>query len=355
MNAPAALHKLILRKADLRDPDECAAIEAYVRAHPKGSPFHLPQWLKAVEQGCGQKAHMLMAERAGEIRAVLPLTEMHSPLFGRALVSSGFAVDGGILAERPKTAARLATMAWTLAERLSCSEVDLRGGELPADWAKREGTYAGFIKPLAENEDAELQAVPRKQRAEIRKALKNARTLETGNAERDRAAHYEVYATSVRNLGTPVFPRSLFDAVLDHFGDEADILTVRHEGRAVASVLSLYFGGTVMPYWGGGLFEARALRANEMMYFALMNHAREKGCAAFDFGRSKVGTGPYHYKKNWGFEPHPLVYAGKTADGAAPRDMNPNSPKYRLQVALWQRLPLSIASRLGPMIAKGLG
>lgn len=355
MNAPTALHRLLLREADLRDPDECARIDAYVRARQDGTPFHLTEWLKAVETGCGQRAHMLIAERAGDVRAVLPLSEIHSPLFGRALVSSGFAVAGGILAERAKTALRLAEMAWQMARRLSCSEVELRGGMLPADWQRREGVYSGFVKPLAEDEDAELQAVPRKQRAEIRKAMKNGLTVEIGCGGRDRAAHYTVYAESVRNLGTPVFPRSLFDAVLDRLGDDADILTVRHQGRAVASVLSLYHGGKVMPFWGGGLFEARALRANEMMYFALMNHARAKGCGAFDFGRSKTGTGPYYYKKNWGFIPRPLTYATRTADGFAERDINPNSAKYRLQVALWRRLPLPIANRIGPMVAKGLG
>jgi hypothetical protein len=91
------------------------------------------------------------------------------------------------------------------------------------------------------------------------------------------------------------------------------------------------------------------------MYYALMNHARRRGCKQFDFGRSKVGTGAYAFKKNWGFEPEPLSYAIRTADGAAARDVNPMSPKYRLQVALWQRLPLSVANWLGPAIAKGLG
>lgn len=355
MIAPSALHKLRIREANLADPEECRRIEAYVRAHPEGTPFHLLKWLKAVEQGCGQRAHMLIAERAGEIRAVLPLTEMHSLLLGRALVSSGFAVRGGILAERPKTARRLADEAWRLAERLSCPEIELRGGPVPEGWEAREGVYANFRRDLHENDEDELLSIKRRQRAEVRKGLANNLTVEAGRDERARADHYHVYATSVRNLGTPVFPRALFDAALEQFGDEADILTVRHEGRALASVLSVYYNGTVMPFWGGGLAEARALRANEVLHYSLMNHGRERGCTRFDFGRSKVGTGPYHYKKNWGIEPEPLVYAGRTAEGTSPREMNPNSPKYRLQVSLWQRLPLAITNRLGPHIAKGLG
>lgn len=144
-------------------------------------------------------------------------------------------------------------------------------------------------------------------------------------------------------------------SVLSAFGGDADILTVLSEGRAVASVLSLYHNGVVMPYWGGGVRDARRLRANGMAYYALMNHARDRGCTHFDFGRSKTGSGAFYFKKNWGFEPAPMAYAVRTADGQEPRDVNPNNPKYKAQIALWRKLPLPVANRLGPWIAKGLG
>ena len=331
------------------------AAEGYVRAHPHATPFHLPAWSAAVEQGCGQPSHYLVAERGGTVTGVLPLSAIHSPLFGRALVSAGFAVGGGILTSDEATASALADEAWALAARLSCPGVELRGGTLPSGWHNEVGTYAGFVRPLAASDEAELTAIPRKQRAEVRRALGFGLHIETGSEERDRASHYAVYAESVRNLGTPVFPRSLFDAVLDRFGGDADILTVRREGVPLASVLSLYFNGVVMPYWGGGTAAARTWRANDLMYFALMGHARARGCTRFDFGRSKFGTGAFAFKKNWGFTPEPLTYASRTADGAAPREVNPMSPRYRLQVEAWRRLPLSIANRVGPLIARGLG
>lgn len=356
MNAPAGLSAPVIRSARLDEPDEAARIEAFVRETPGGTIFHTPRWLKAVERGCGQPAHMLIAERGGALSGVLPLTAVHSPFFGRALVSSGFAVEGGILATSRSGVGRLGDAAWSMARRLHCDEVELRGGDFPKGWERLEGTYAGFAKPLEANTEAQLLAIKRRQRADIRKSLEADLDVDVGTGERSRAAHYRVYAASVRNLGTPVFPRSLFDAVLDSFGDETDIMTVRHRGEAVASVLTLYFKGRAMPYWGGGLFAARALKANERLYFELMNHARDaRGCDAFDFGRSKVGTGPYHYKKNWGFEPEPLVYARKLAPGAEPRETNPDSPRYRIKVALWKKLPLAIANRIGPFIARGLG
>ncbi|HET8611241.1 MAG TPA: FemAB family XrtA/PEP-CTERM system-associated protein [Sphingomonas sp.] len=341
----------------VREDAKAEAVEAFVAAQPESTPFHRPAWLAAVEAGTGQRAHMLTAERGGRIEGVLPLTAVRSALFGKALVSSGFAVSGGVLAENEAAAQALIAAAWGLAERLGAPDLELRGGPLPEGegWVHRRDAHAGFVRPLAADDEAELKAIPRKQRADVRKALAGELEVSVGRGEADRRAHYAVYAESVRNLGTPVFPRALFTAVLDRFGEDADILTVRHRGRPVAGVLSLYHKGVVMPYWGGGTWGARALRANELMYFALMRHARERGCAAFDFGRSKIGGGAFAYKKNWGFEPTPLAYAIRTADGAAPREVNPLSPKYRAQIALWKKLPLWLANRLGPPIARGLG
>ena len=322
-------------------------IEAFVRAHPDATPFHLPAWTRAVERGCAQRCATLIAERGGAIVGVLPLTEMRSPLFGKALVSAGFAVGGGVLGEDGEA---LADAAWALAQRRGIPSVELRGGAVPEGWAVDDTTYLGFARDLADSDEAELLAIPRKQRAEVRKGLASDLTIATGGIELA-GEHYAIYATSVRSLGTPVFPRRLFRAVLETM--DADILTIRHEGRAVASVLSLYWNGTVYPYWGGGTEAARRLRANDRMYFALMSHARARGCTRFDFGRSKTGTGPAAYKKTWGFEGRPLRYS--TLSTSTPRTVNPANPKFALLVKTWRRLPLPIANVVGPWISRGLG
>ena len=106
----------------------------------------------------------------------------------------------------------------------------------------------------------------------------------------------------------------------------------------------------------GGVWRARETRANERMYYALMCHARAaKGCSRFDFGRSKTGSGPYNYKKNWGFEPTELQYSRWTAEGAQARDVDPTSAAFSRKIAVWKALPLGVANRLGPVIARGLG
>lgn len=358
MNAPFGPALTRIRLANLAEPDERATIEHFVATHPEGTPFHRPAWLLAVEQGTGNRALALVAERSGRIAGLLPLNEIHSPIFGRLLASTGFAVDGGVLVESQAIADDLLAHAERLAIRRSCPTIELRGGvtsDAREGWALRTQSHCGFVAPLAADDEAQLNAIPRKQRAELRKSLLNDFTVEVGKSSEDRTAHYTVYAESVRNLGTPVFPRKLFDAVLDNFGDEADILTVRHEGQPVASVLSLYWRGAVMPYWGGGTWEARRLRANDRMYYELMLHARKRRCDRFDFGRSKTQSGAYHFKRNWGFTPEPLSYGVWTAPGSEARDADPTSARHKLQIALWRKLPLRVANALGPWIARGLG
>ncbi len=357
MNAINTLTKLDVRVADLNDRDDARRIDAFVCTHPQGTPFHRPAWSRAVANGCGQAHQFLVVEdNFGAISGILPLTVVRSRLFGNALASVGFGVDGGILADSVRVSDALTDKAMHLATELGCPTIELRGGALPPGWDVDGQAYVGFKRALAENDEAELLAIPRKQRAEVRKALGFDLQVDIGAGLADMEAHYLVYATSVRNLGTPVFPKKLFEAMITEFGQDADILTVRHAGNPIASVLSLYHNGVVYPYWGGGISEARTWRANDLMYYALMCHARSKrGCSQFDFGRSKVGSGPASFKKNWGFEAEPLTYAKWAADGAIPREINPNSPKYQLQVKVWKKLPLWLANRVGPLVSRGLG
>ena len=355
MNVLTPLARIVIREADLHEPRESRRIEDYVAEHPEGSLFHRPAWSRAVERGARQRSHYLIAEdSARRLVGCLPLTEVRSPFFGNALVSAGFGSGGGVIADDMAVADRLARVGWELAERLGCPTMELRGGPLPEGWQAKGGIYASFVKDLPKSEAAMLKSMKDRARL-VRRAREFGLQVRTGRSPADLADHFAAYSASVRNLGTPIYPRGLFAAMLDEFGEDADILTVFKGGRLFSSVLSFYFKNTVKPYWGGGTREARDVRANDYMYYMLMSHGSRRGCSRFDFDRSKVGTGPYANKKLWGFEPQPLVYGIRTARGAEPRDINPLNPKYRLKIAMWQRLPLPVANRIGPILARGLG
>ena len=354
MDHPAGLY---VTEADLKDAAVRDEIDSYVTGHAEGAPFHRPAWLIAVQRATANPAHLLVARTAGgRLRGVLPLTEMRSRLFGRALVSSGFAVEGGILADEPGTVDALGAAACDLNARLGCASIELRGGARPEGrWHGRDDSHVAFSRPLAADDAQELAAIPRKHRAELRKALANA-ALRVAHGVSDRLVrdHYRVYAASVRNLGTPVFPRALFRHMLEAFGGAAEISVVYHGDIPVSAVFSLYHRGRVMPYWGGGVQAARGLRSNELLYFSLMRHAQARGCTVFDFGRSRAGSGQAAWKRSFGFEPRPLRYHLFTGDQPA-RDISPESAKYRLMIETWKKLPLPVANLVGPWLARGLG
>ncbi len=344
---PAALSVSRFETADAAEWDR------FVRGAPGGTFFHLSGWRRVIEQAFGHDTHYHVARRGGVISGVLPLTHLRSPLFGQSLIANAFAVYGGPVASDEETLCALDAAALQLMERLNVPFLEMRGSLAHRrDWHDNSGLYATFRRPIEPSVEANLKAVPRKQRAMIRKGIQNGLRSEIDPGI-DRL--YPIYAESVRNLGTPVFAKAYFRLLVEEFADCCDIVTVTSGNRPVAAVLNFYFRDEVLPYYGGGVRAARALAANDFMYWEVMRRACEKGYRMFDFGRSKTGTGAYAFKRNWGFTPSPLIYQSRLAAGRRPPDLNPLNPKFRLLIAAWKRLPLPVATRLGPLIVKGLG
>ena len=334
-------------------PDQCTAWDQFVESRPEANFFHKSGWKDVIERGFGHDTHYLCAERANKIVGVLPLTQIRSRLFGHSLISNAFCVEGGPVAETEVVRSALLSRAKDLADRLDVDFLECRSPVADDEvWQVRSNLYVGFRRAIDPDPERNLLTIPRKQRAMVRKAQREGLvSVPDDDIER----FYHTYATSVRNLGTPVFARSYFGALKDIFGDNCKILTVcdSHD-RAVSSVMSFVFRDQVLPYYGGGTREARALAANDFMYWEVMRRACECGLKWFDFGRSKVGTGAYHFKKNWGFQPTPLAYSYWLRRLDEVPDINPLNPKYRLLIAIWKRLPLPLANLIGPPIARNL-
>src|SRR5262245_23720223 len=295
----------------------------------------------------------MVARRGAKIVGILPLTHVKSFLFGHALISNAFCVYGGIVAADDEGSEALRNEAIAVAARENVDFLELRSMTRPhPGWAAKQDLYATFRRPIAAEADANMKAIPRKQRAMVRKGIANGLRSECDD---DVARLHHVYALSVRNLGTPVFSRHYFQCLKDEFGEACDIVTVVHRSKAVAAVMNFYFRDEVLPYYGGGLPEARDLAANDFMYWEVMRRACERGYRMFDFGRSKTGSGAYHFKRNWGFEPTPLTYEFHLVKAQKIPELNPLNPKFRAFISLWRRLPLSLTKLLGPPIVRGIG
>jgi FemAB-related protein (PEP-CTERM system-associated) len=334
------------------DPRRVADWDAFVDTCPDATFFHRAGWREVIERAFGHDTHFLYAERDGRIEGVLPLGHVRSRLFGNALISGSFCVYGGIAAANEATAIVLQQAAQELATRLGVDYLEFRNLEARnPDW-ERKDLYVRFRKSIDPDPEANMLAIPRKQRAMVRKGIKAGLVSEI---DRDVDRLYAAYSESVRNLGTPVFSRRYFEILQEVFGADCDILTVTLDGNLISSVMSFYFRDEVLPYYGGGTAAARTVQGNDFMYWELMRRSCERGLKWFDYGRSKVGTGSYSFKKNWGFEPEALHYEYWLVKADAMPNVSPTNPRYRLFIETWKRLPLPVARLLGPWVARNLG
>jgi FemAB-related protein (PEP-CTERM system-associated) len=342
-----------IKRLSPEDARDNASWDAFVMACPQATFFHRAGWQRILRRVFRHDTYFLYAEVDGRIEGVLPLAHVSSLLFGNSLSSLPFAVYGGVAALNDQAATALEAEAQQLARRLGVDHLELRHVTARHDDWPVQDLYVTFRKEILPDEEANMLAIPRKQRAMVRKGIKNGLKAEFDTGV-DR--FFALYSDNVHRHGTPAMPKRWFQALRDEFGRDCDVLTVTDaDGRILSTVLSFYFRDEVMPYYAGDDEAARDLAANEFKYWELMRHSCARGLKVFDYGRSKQGTGPYAFKKNWGFEPTPLRYEYRLYKRESVPQNNPNNAKYKLLIETWRRMPLSMANWLGPFVVRSLG
>jgi FemAB-related protein (PEP-CTERM system-associated) len=347
---PKATPSIIVRPVS---PDEFDRWDEFVFGCSEATFFHRVGWKNLLQDCFGHRTHYLLAERASTIVGVLPLAEVKSLFFGHSLVSLPFCAYGGVAATESGAITALHRSALELGRRLGVEHLELRDRTQREPGWPQQSLYVTFRKEIFPEVEANLAAIPRKQRAVVRKGIKNGLT---SNVDASVDRFFRLYADNVHRHGTPPLSRRYFETLQSTFGHDVEVLTITDPGgKAVSSVLSFYFRDEVLPYYAGDDAVARDLGANDFKYWELMRRASERGIRIFDYGRSKQGTGPFDFKRNWGFEPAPLAYEYCLYRGDRIPENNPLNPRYRALIALWRRLPIPVANFLGPHLVKSLG
>ena len=334
-------------------PGDATRWDEYVDQCLEATFFHRIAWREIIEGVFRHRTHYRLAERNGHIAGILPLAEVRSRLFGHALVSLPFCAYGGPAASDAEAERALIDSTAELARELRVEHLELRNRATRcAEWP-RQDLYVTFRKELLPDVEGNMLAIPRKQRAMVRKGIQNRLRSEIDASEQ---RFFALYADNVHRHGTPPFSKRYFSALRDAFGESCEVLIVVDAGgHPVSGVMSFYFKDEVLPYYAGDTAAARDLAANDFKYWELLRRACERGVRVFDYGRSKRGTGSFSFKKNWGFEPSPLSYEYKLLARDDVPQNNPSNPKYRALIALWRRLPKPVANRVGPMLVRSLG
>jgi FemAB-related protein (PEP-CTERM system-associated) len=342
-----------VERLNVQDARGAEAWDAFVLACPSANFFHRAGWQRLMREVFRHDTYYLLARTDGRITGVLPLAHVNSRLFGNALTSLPFAAYAGVAADDDASAQVLEAEADRIARQLGVQHLEYRHmARRHADWPEQD-LYVTFRKEILPDEEANMLAIPRKQRAMVRKGIKNGLKSEV-DATVDR--FFQLYADNVHRHGTPALSKRYFQELQREFGADCEVLTVTGpDGQLLSSVLSFYFRDEVLPYYAGDDQAARDLAANDFKYWELMRRACARGLKLFDYGRSKQGTGPYAFKKNWGFEPQGLHYEYRLYKRDSVPQNNPANPKYQLMIKTWRKLPIGFANWLGPFVVRSLG
>ncbi len=329
--------------------------DAYVASHPAASAYHL-----AAAVGIGAAAFRLPAtfvaarDDSGRLRGVLPLVEQSSLVFGRFLVSVPFFTYGGILADTDAVAVELAAQAASVAQLRRADHVELRHLAPISGLAYAERTdKVSLVLPLPTSEEALSKQLGAKLRSQIRRAEREQPEVLWGGADL-LPEFYQIFAASMHELGTPVYPRRFFDAFWRALSSVASVLVVRAGGQVQAAAVLVRHGKRFEVPWAAATPAAKRAAINMRMYWELLRRCVESGAQAFDFGRSTVDSGTYRFKLQWGAKPMQLYWHYWLPAGAPVPKLNATNPKYALASACWRRLPLWCANWLGPHISRSL-
>jgi len=326
------------------------AWEAYVDARGDAAGYHSWRWRRVFEEAFGHECVYLAARQGGLIVGVLPMVQIKSLLFGRTLTSLPFLNYGGVMADAPEIARALIDQAHEEARARRCSHVELRHVERQFPNLPCKQHKVAMHLPVGEGM---WDGLDRKVRNQIRKAEKSGLVVERGG---DTLVDdfYAVFSRNMRDLGTPVYSKRLFDQVLRVFPDRAQLHIVRLDGAPIAAGLTYRTPTMVQLPWASSIRSFNALCPNVLLYWDAIQFAHERGAGVFDMGRSTPNEGTFKFKSQWGAEPVPLHWEYQLLTPGQLPNVSPANPKYQFAIALWQKLPLSVTTRVGPMIVRAI-
>jgi len=325
--------------------------DSFVRDHPRGTPFHLTAWKRVIEETFDYEPRYLCARDKGKIRGLLPLFLVDTVLTGKVLISSPFAVYGGVLAGCDEVREALGAELRRLAEAENVQYAELRNawpeqclGYTPVD------RYVTFTQPVSPVSDEDLlAALSKKTRNMVRKSLKSPfSTRETTSLDH----FYRLLANNYRRLGTPVFPRQFFERMCRYFGPVVDLREILLDGEVAAAALNFHFRGSMHTYYAASDPAFLAQAPNNYMYFEFLRWAGQQEYSEFDFGRSKKETGTFEFKRHWGTVMRELPYEVLLVRRKDPPNFSPKNPKFDLAIKVWRLLPVGITRMLGPRLIR---
>jgi serine/alanine adding enzyme len=329
--------------------------DQFVMKSGNSSCYHLSTWKDVIGKSFGHPAWYLLSEdRSGRINGILPVVQLRSTLFGNFMVSLPYFTYGGVCAESAEIERQLYREAARIAADRGARHIELRQTHLIDGGGPVKTSKVSMQLALPESADDLWKSFPSRLRNQARRPMREGMYARLGR-EGELDDFYTVFATNMRDLGTPVYAKEFFRNILRAFPESTWICTVCTKHREpVASGFLIGFKDTLEIPWASSLRIYNRYSPNMLLYWSVLRFACESGYRVFDFGRSTPGEGTYKFKEQWGARPLQLYWHYWMRNGDRLPELNPKNPKYRAAISAWKRLPVGLTKLIGPMLVKNL-
>ncbi len=325
----------------------------YVNNHPQSSAYHLYSWKSLIQQNfCHDTVYLAALDSNQQCRGIFPLVMLNSKLFGAFAVSMPYFNYGGPLADSTEIEQSLLTFAAQQCDQRAMEHLEVRATKTLNQWPQQDNKVS-MILPLPEQQaqlDSDLGA---KLRAQINQAKAAKLTTKVGSTEL-LEDFYAVFATNMRDLGTPVYAKNFFLSILSTFSEHATVIIVYCEEKPVSAAFLMGYKDMLEIPWASTLRKYNTMNANMLLYRTVLGHAIDSGYQYFDFGRSSKDANTFRFKKQWGATPVQHQWHYWQPQEAALPGLNPSNPKFLLAIAIWKKLPVWLTKIIGPGIVKNL-
>jgi len=315
------------------------------------TPYHQPAWQDLIKNEFGHETIVLIAhDSLRNILGAMPLTIFSSKLFGRFAVSIPFINYGGAITQYKNISQTLVQECKYLLAKFNLSHIEVRSIQ-PDLYPVFTDKKASMILRLPESDEILDKSLGAKLRSQYKKADDYSPKLSIGKTDL-LDDFYQVFARNMRDLGTPVYPKHFFRAILENEHIGATILCVSVSRKPVSAAFLIANNNILEIPWASTITEANKQNMNMWMYRQILSFAIENKFEFFDFGRSTIDAGTYKFKKQWGAIPTQHYWYYIMPEGQALPEINPNNPKYKLFISLWKLMPVWLTKIIGPLLIK---
>ena len=311
---------------------------------------HRTSWIKAVEKSYGLHVLRLKIMINGTLIGIMPIAVMPRFFWRKKIaISMPYAPYGGVLVLKESDRKEAEDSVISHLKKNGIKNFEFR------NIAKQTigSANVSMIFPLPGDEESLWNGLHQKKRNQVRKGIVEGFGIFWGNQFLE--DFYTIYSANVGLLGTPVHSKQFFKNVLSEFEPQSLLLIIRDGAKAIGGLMLIRSGNVWVNTYAAVQPEYRAKNVSNLMYWEALKFASSTNAKFFDFGRSRKGTGNYHFKSQWGAMPIELDYQCYVNDHKAISTIDEYGSNTAKGLSkIWRMLPYRLQLILGPNLRKYL-